>query len=449
MPLTKVSYSMIKGAPLNVLDFGAKGDGVTDDTAAIQLAMQNAYSNVIYFPAGTYLTSEPLLFNQPAFIVGEANNLTTIKLTADAPYVIGFNGTIVSLHMRGPQVSNIKLDGNGYADDGLYLKAVINGIFDSVNVTNVKVAGLHLAWAQVCTFDNYICSDREQPYTTVPINGILIDSADASSANTFTNITIESVSGAGVLAYSLINSVFINGTSESNDIGFQFGDVYFVGNAGCLGNTVIGVDMEENTTADILLEPESQNNQFYGISAGYNSPLSIHVNNSNYNSFFGGYSGRILVESSSYFNQFNNVTLQNAGTRIDDSGEFTTITNCTNAKDSGYIIPEQQVRRGQYYSPSGTYQQIDASITSSAFIKVNTASFEVVAPTKPVNGQFLTVTIINITGGAITTSWDSSAFKIAGWTNPASGKNRSALFSYNSDDSYWYAISMSQADVSN
>lgn len=38
MSLTKVTYSMIKGAPINVFDYGAVGDGSTDDTAAIQAA---------------------------------------------------------------------------------------------------------------------------------------------------------------------------------------------------------------------------------------------------------------------------------------------------------------------------------------------------------------------------------------------------------------------------
>lgn len=39
MSLTKVSYSMIDGAPVNVVDFGAVCDGVADDTAAVQAAV--------------------------------------------------------------------------------------------------------------------------------------------------------------------------------------------------------------------------------------------------------------------------------------------------------------------------------------------------------------------------------------------------------------------------
>lgn len=58
MSLTKVSYSLINGAPVNVLDYGAVGDGVANDTVACQAAWNAAKAQgggVLYFPTGTYL----------------------------------------------------------------------------------------------------------------------------------------------------------------------------------------------------------------------------------------------------------------------------------------------------------------------------------------------------------------------------------------------------------
>lgn len=57
----------------NVKDYGAKGDGVTDDTAAINLAVSSGgrcgpdcgsstvYPAVVYFPPGIYLVSTPII----------------------------------------------------------------------------------------------------------------------------------------------------------------------------------------------------------------------------------------------------------------------------------------------------------------------------------------------------------------------------------------------------
>jgi hypothetical protein len=58
MSLTKVSYSMIAGAPANVLDFGADLTGVADSTAAINAAL--AASNIVYMPPGIYRTTSSI-----------------------------------------------------------------------------------------------------------------------------------------------------------------------------------------------------------------------------------------------------------------------------------------------------------------------------------------------------------------------------------------------------
>ena len=59
MSLTKATYAMINGAPANVLDYGAKGDGTTNDTAAIQAALDA--NSCVAFPTGTYLVTSILI----------------------------------------------------------------------------------------------------------------------------------------------------------------------------------------------------------------------------------------------------------------------------------------------------------------------------------------------------------------------------------------------------
>lgn len=61
---------------LNVLDFGAKGDGVTDDSDAIDACLQEAMStgSVCFFPRGTYIVTKNWKFNNNYKVMIEGEN---------------------------------------------------------------------------------------------------------------------------------------------------------------------------------------------------------------------------------------------------------------------------------------------------------------------------------------------------------------------------------------
>jgi hypothetical protein len=76
MALTKVSFSMTDGALFNVLDYGAVGDGVTDDTAAIQAAIDAAAAQgggIVKLPYGQFLVSELVFDNGCAQVILEGS----------------------------------------------------------------------------------------------------------------------------------------------------------------------------------------------------------------------------------------------------------------------------------------------------------------------------------------------------------------------------------------
>src|SRR5438132_1119586 len=63
-------------AELNVRAYGATGNGVTDDTAAVQRAFNGAAAggNAVYFPPGTYLLRTVSIPNGISRIYGQLNS---------------------------------------------------------------------------------------------------------------------------------------------------------------------------------------------------------------------------------------------------------------------------------------------------------------------------------------------------------------------------------------
>jgi polygalacturonase len=97
---------------VNVKDFGAAGDGVADDTAAINAAaayLTSIGGGVLYFPRGTYLKDANFTYHTNVSFVGEDKTSVTVKAraaTADG------SGALLNSVGNNLTISNITFDCN-------------------------------------------------------------------------------------------------------------------------------------------------------------------------------------------------------------------------------------------------------------------------------------------------------------------------------------------------
>jgi hypothetical protein len=100
---------------VSVKDFGAVGDGVTDDTDAIQAAIDSGAKR-IYFPTSTYKISSTITIIDPVSLVGDGPKDTVIRQTgANAG---GFDFAFPSL-VQGGGIQGITVEaGNGWVTSG-------------------------------------------------------------------------------------------------------------------------------------------------------------------------------------------------------------------------------------------------------------------------------------------------------------------------------------------
>lgn len=145
---TKLSSSL----SVSIIDFGAKGDGVTDDTSAFEKALEN--SKNVFIPSGTYLISRTLYLKSGTELYGEGDK-SIIKLNnpsnLDAvpredphqtftdknvyPYIVNEKGaTDIYIH-------NLKIE--GCEDDSSFTTNLQIGVL-LIGAKNSKLEFLHV-----------------------------------------------------------------------------------------------------------------------------------------------------------------------------------------------------------------------------------------------------------------------------------------------------------------
>jgi hypothetical protein len=138
MTLTKATYSMIEGATVNVLDYGADKTGVTDSTAAIQAAINAANSaggGCVYFPSGVYTigTTTYLTLQSNVSLMGDGPS-SQLKLADNTPISPSL-AALVAINETNILIENLYFDGNRAN------QALLVGLFRVQNCSKVLIRG--------------------------------------------------------------------------------------------------------------------------------------------------------------------------------------------------------------------------------------------------------------------------------------------------------------------
>lgn len=181
-PLTSGGKGVVRQDSLafNVKDYGAEGDGSTDDTAAIQAAINAASvaGGTVFFPAGTYCISSQLTvsaasssippagadgiqFSEVSVVHFTSAGLATIKATAAMSAMVRYTFDAPDSD-PAPHFSSIVglgFDGNDLATSGLYFEWTIHTRVEGNrfwNLTNgITIEGFGVS---TITSNAFLCS---------------------------------------------------------------------------------------------------------------------------------------------------------------------------------------------------------------------------------------------------------------------------------------------------
>ena len=155
---TKSQIDLLYGPIVSVKAYGATGDGITDDTTAIQAAF-DASTNV-YFPSGTYIIGNVIITNDGTYVHGDG--ITSILRFKDgetgAMLAAGTNNIIVSkIRLTGGVFDNFANVETMVADrSGLSLMSNKNTIISEITIDGFENTGLLVTnTEQTLLFDRF------------------------------------------------------------------------------------------------------------------------------------------------------------------------------------------------------------------------------------------------------------------------------------------------------
>jgi hypothetical protein len=269
-------YSKLIDYPFSVKDFGAVGDGATDDTTAIQNALNYLVSTggVCYFPTGLYRITSAL---SVTFSGTSDLSLTRPSIRGDG----SGQSRILWDGVSSPSTYMMTLQRTDSSDNaGLHALSIIEGIgFAPINSgKNYYVSGLYLSkWAFLDVRDVYchrmevgmyldqvissvftklVIANNDYGLQSVGAPSSATSDVYANNANTFVGCTVGGNNIGGFLSQDG-TPVFIGGSIETNGQGGTAGTGYgaYIQNTSAgspQACTFIGVYFEANGTTGNL-----------------------------------------------------------------------------------------------------------------------------------------------------------------------------------------------------
>jgi|GEM_PF-2907708 len=129
---------------INVKDFGAKGDGITDDTEAIQTAINYKKDGTVLIPDGDYLISSTITDNNSTSL-NLSKNARIFTNTALKDLII-YNDAYIKRSLEGlsskPFISGGTLDGNNLTQNIISISQYMGFKISDIRIKNFLAKGL-------------------------------------------------------------------------------------------------------------------------------------------------------------------------------------------------------------------------------------------------------------------------------------------------------------------
>lgn len=226
MSLTKVTNSMIVGAPVNVLDCGADATGVADSTAAFTLAQ--TLSKNVFVPPGSY-SIDNLRIKSEVNLIGAGRGNTILRQRAAGNPAINCISDVTTGQLFQLNLSKFSVVGHASATVtavrvGANSPYVVTRSSFDFEVSNcyraLEIIGADAQNVYLCDFTIYTSSTSNTAivitggtYNTYDFTGNACLNGRALSATGF-NCTFTRCVFEGQIASSGQNDVFINPTIE-------------------------------------------------------------------------------------------------------------------------------------------------------------------------------------------------------------------------------------------